>query len=113
MEANRLDKVSKLLQRDLGEILQREAQGQLRGKLVTVTEVRITSDLDIAKVFLSIFPSEFGETIVKEIQEHTAHYRNLLGQRVRHQLRVVPKLQFILDESMDKLERIDELLNDK
>lgn len=112
MESNRLDKVSKLLQRDLGEILQREAQSSLRGKLVTVTEVRITPDLDIAKVFLSIFPSQYGEVVVKEIQDKTAHYRNLLGQRIRHQLRVVPHLQFILDESMDKLERIDELLSE-
>ncbi len=110
MESTRVDKVSKLLQRDLGEILQREAQGSLRGKLVTVTEVRLTPNLEIAKVFLSIFPSEHGQVVVKEIQQHTAHYRNLLGQRIRHQLRIVPELQFILDESMDKLERIDELL---
>jgi len=110
MESTRLDKVSKLLQRDLGEILQREAQGTLRGKLISVTEVRLTPNLEIAKVFLSVFPSEHGATVVKEIQDNTAHFRNLLGQRIRHQLRIVPELQFILDESMDKLERIDELL---
>ncbi len=110
MESNRLDKVSKLLQRDLGEILQREAQGALRGKLITVTEVRLTPNLEIAKVFLSVFPSEHGVAVIKEVQENKAYFRNLLGQRIRHQLRLVPELQFILDESMDKLERIDELL---
>lgn len=111
MESTRLDKVSRLLQRDLGEILQREAQGALRGKLITVTEVRLTPNLEIAKVFLSVFPSQHGEVVTKEIQDNTAYYRNLLGQRIRHQLRIVPQLHFILDESMDKLERIDELLN--
>lgn len=112
MESTRLDKVQRLLQRDLGEILQREAQGALRGKLVTVTEVRLTPNLEIAKVFLSVFPSQHGQVVTKEIQENTAFYRNLLGQRIRHQLRIVPQLHFILDESMDKLERIDELLNE-
>ncbi len=111
MESNRLDKVSKLLQRDLGEMLQREAQGSLRGKLITVTEVRLTPNLEIAKVFLSIFPSQYGKGVVEETQKRTAHYRNLLGQRIRHQLRIVPELHFMLDESMDRLERIDELLN--
>lgn len=112
MQSTRLDKVSKLLQRDLGEILQREAQGSLRGKLVSVTEVRLTPNFEIAKVFVSVFPSAHGQVVTKEIQENTAYYRNLLGQRIRHQLRIVPHLQFILDESMDKLERIDELLKD-
>ena len=111
MESTRLDKVQRLLQRDLGEILQREAQGALRGKLITVTEVRLTPNLEIAKVFLSVFPSQHGEEVTKEVQVNTAFYRNLLGQRIRHQLRIVPQLHFILDESMDKLERIDELLN--
>lgn len=111
MESTRLDKVQRLLQRDLGEILQREAQGALRGKLITVTEVRLTPNLEIAKVFLSVFPSQHGAVVTKEVQTNTAFYRNLLGQRIRHQLRIVPQLQFILDESMDKLERIDELLN--
>ena len=112
MESTRVEKVSKLLQRDLGEILQREAQGSLRGKLVTVSEVRLTVNLEKAKVFLSIFPSQFGEAVVKEIQENKSHYRLLLGQRVRHQLRIVPDLDFILDESIDRLERIYELLKD-
>lgn len=110
MESTRLDKVSRLLQRDLGEIFQKEAQGALRGKLITVTEVRLTPNLEIAKVFLSVFPSEHGVSLTKEIQDNTAYFRNLLGQRIRHQLRIVPHLHFILDESIDKLERIDELL---
>ena len=112
MESTRVEKVAKLLQRDLGEILQREAQGSLRGKLITVSEVRLTVNLEKAKVFLSIFPSQYGEMVVKELQEHKSHYRNLLAQRIRHQLRIVPDLDFILDESIDRLERIDELLNE-
>lgn len=110
MESTRVEKVAKLLQRDLGEIFQREAQGTLRGKLITVSEVRITPNLENAKVFLSVFPSQFGVAVTKEIQDNTAYFRNLLGQRIRHQLRIVPHLHFVLDESIDKLERIDELL---
>ncbi len=111
MESTRVEKIARLLQRDLGEILQREAQGALRGKLITVSEVRITPNLEKAKVFISVFPPKFGEEVVKEIQDNVSYFRNLLGQRVRHQLRIVPELQFVLDISMDKLERIDELLN--
>lgn len=110
MESTRLEKVSRLLQRDLGVIFQKEAQGTLRGKLITVSEVRITPNLEKAKVFLSVFPSQYGEEVTKEIQTNTSYFRNLLGQKVRHQLRIVPQLHFILDESIDKLERIDELL---
>lgn len=110
MESTRVEKVAKLLQRDLGEILQREAQGSLRGKLITVSEVRLTVNLEKGKVFLSVFPSQFGEVVVKEIQENRSHYRNLLAQRVRHQLRIIPELDFILDESIDRLEHIDKLL---
>lgn len=111
MESTRVEKIARLLQRDLGEIFQREAQGALRGKLITVSEVRITPNLEKAKVFLSVFPTQYGDEVVKEVQANVSFFRNLLGKRVRHQLRIVPELQFVLDISMDKLERIDELLN--
>jgi len=80
------------------------------GILISVSEVRVSADLGIAKAYLSIFPSERGKEIIKAIIENTRAIRFELGQRVRLQLRKIPELQFYLDESLDYLENIDKLL---
>lgn len=110
MDSSRQEKISRLLQKDLGEILQREAQGRLRNMLLTVTRVRVSPDLGIAKVYLSVFPSKNAAQIVKEMDDTTGYYRNLLAQKVRHQLRVIPQLQFYVDDSHDYIDNIDKLL---
>lgn len=111
MDSGRQEKIARLLQKDIGEILQREAQGKLRNTLITVTKVRITPDLGIAKVYLSIFPSGKANEMVNEMDETSGYYRNLLAQKVRHQLRVIPELHFFVDDSHDYVENIDNLLN--
>lgn len=98
------------MQKDLGEILQRLDQNILKGKMISVTVVRVSPDLSLAKVYLSIFPSEGAQTFVDELRLHVKHIRNLLGQRVRNQLRIVPELAFFIDDSLDYVNRIDELL---
>ncbi len=80
------------------------------GKMITVTTVRITPDLGQARIFLSIFPSPGKEDFKKILQEHTGHIRHELGNRVRHQLRIIPELHFFLDDSLDYLDKIDRLL---
>lgn len=80
------------------------------GVLITVTEVRVTPDLSLARVFLSIFPADKQAELMPLVQTNAKNLRFELGNRVRHQLRVVPELEFRLDESLDKLEHIDELL---
>lgn len=80
------------------------------GVLITVTEVRVTPDLSLARVFLSIFPADKQAELMPLVQANAKNLRFELGNRVRHQLRVVPELEFRLDESLDKLEHIDELL---
>jgi ribosome-binding factor A len=81
------------------------------GVMITVTNVRITPDLSIAKVYLSIFPGEKSESTLALIKGHTKTIRYELGVKVRHQLRLVPELVFYLDDTLDYIENIDRLLN--
>lgn len=81
-----------------------------RGLMVTVSGVKVSSDLSIATVYLSVFPSEKGAETVKNINDNVKDIRFDLGQRVRHQLRIIPELRFFLDETIEYMEHIDELL---
>lgn len=109
MENKRLQKIGRLLQKELGEIFLLQTKA-MQGVLISVSEVRVSADLSIAKAYLSIFPSEKGPEIIKAVTENTKAIRFDLGQRVRLQLRKIPELQFFLDESIDYLENIDKLL---
>ena len=80
--------------------------------MVTVTTVRISPDLEQAKVYVSIFPSEGVEEALAAIEAQSREIRYQLGLRVRHQLRVVPELRFLLDDSLDYIEHIDSLLRE-
>ena len=111
MASTRQNKVSRLLQKELGDIFQREGKRIFSGKMITVTNVRITSDLGQARIFLSIFPSLEKTDFEKNMQDHSGHIRHELGNRIRHQLRAVPELHFFLDDSLDYLDNIDKLLN--
>ncbi|GHV51448.1 ribosome-binding factor A [Bacteroidia bacterium] len=110
MESVRLSKIERLLQKELGEIFQRQTQAT-HGTIVSVTTVRVSPDLSVAKAYLSIFPSEKGEEILKGIRSNTRTVRYELGQRVRLQLRKIPELSFFIDDSLDYLDKIDKLLN--
>ncbi len=82
----------------------------MHGVMVSVTKVRISPDLSICTAYLSVFPSEKGEEILKNITANEKTIRYDLGKKVRNQLRIIPELRFFLDDSLDYLERIDELL---
>ncbi len=112
MASTRQNKVSRLLQKELGDIFQREGKGIFQGKMVTVTNLRITSDLGQARIFLSIFPALDKVEFENIIQSHSGHIRHELGNRIRHQLRSVPELNFFLDDSLDYIDNIDKLLKD-
>ena len=109
METTILEKIARLLQKELGELFLLYAR-QLQGVLITVTEVRVTTDLSLGRVFLSVFPTNKSAEVMLQVQSDTKSIRFELGKRVRHQLRIVPELSFYLDESMEKLEHIDQLL---
>lgn len=111
MESKRQQKVSKLLVKELGTIIQRQLEGISNGVMITVTKVNVTPDLSIARVYLSIFGATDGNLFLKDVvRPQTKEIRFLLGQNIRHQVRIIPTLDFFLDDSLDYIERIDELL---
>ena len=110
MESTRQKKIGKLLQRDISEMFQREARDHTKGAMVSVTVVRVTTDLSIAKVYLSIFPTGKKEEVFEHITENASQLRYFLGQRVGKQLRVIPELHFFIDDSLDYIDNIDRLL---
>jgi len=110
MESTRLSKVSRLLQKELGEYFQRQSRADFEGAMITVTIVRVTPDLGIAKVYLSLFPPEMREKVIGIIRERAKSIRHDLWQRIRHQIRVIPELQFFVDDSLDYIDKIDNLL---
>lgn len=110
MDNKRLQKIGRLLQKELGDIFLKQTKS-MPGTLISVSAVRVSPDLGIAKAYLSIFPSEKGEEILKAIQTNTKAIRYDLGQRVHLQLRKIPELSFYIDDSLDYIENIDNLLN--
>jgi ribosome-binding factor A len=110
MDTTRQKKIGKLLQRDISEMFLREARDVTMGAMVSVTVVRVSSDLSVAKVYLSIFPSGKADEIYKTITDSTSRLRYMLGTRVGKQLRIIPELHFYLDDSLDYLDNIDRLL---
>jgi ribosome-binding factor A len=109
METTRQNKISRLIQKELSEIFLLQTKA-MNGVLVSVSAVRISPDMSIARVYLSVFPSERGKELVANINQNMKSIRFELGNRVRHQLRIIPELKFFLDDSLDYVERIDELL---
>ena len=103
-------KVSRELQRDLSEIIRSKGMAVWGGAMVTVSEVRISPDLSIAKVFVSIFPSEKQASVMPLLEEKKKEIRGELGRKVASQLRIVPDLDFYLDTTLDYAEHIEELL---
>jgi ribosome-binding factor A len=109
METTRQQKISRMLQKELGEIFLLYAR-EIHGTLITVTSVRISPDLGIARTHLSIFPSNKAAEVLVKVNADTKSIRYDLGKRVRYQLRIVPELFFHVDDSLDYLENIDNLL---
>ena len=109
METTRQNKIARLIQKELSEIFLLQTKS-MPGVLVSVSIVRISPDMSYARAYLSVFPSERGEEIVKNINDNMKSIRYELGNRVRHQLRIIPELKFFVDDSLDYAEKIDELL---
>lgn len=109
METTRQNKIARLIQKELSEIFLLQTKS-MPGVLVSVSIVRISPDMSYARVYLSVFPSERSEKIVKNINANMKSIRFELGNRVRHQLRIIPELKFFVDDSLDYAEKIDELL---
>ena len=109
-ETTRQQKVARQIQKDLAEIIRARGMAAYDGALLTVSGVKITPDLALAKVYVSIFPSAKAEAVMERLGEETSRLRGELGRRAAKQLRIVPELAFYLDDSLDYVEHIDELL---
>ncbi|SHI35565.1 30S ribosome-binding factor RbfA [Flavobacterium terrae] len=114
METNRQKKIGSVLQKDLVDILQGEVRKNgITNLVISVSKVGVTTDLSIAKVFLSIFPQDKAEEILEAIKSNTPLIKHDLAQRVKQQLRKVPNLIFYIDDSLDYIEKIDNALSGK
>jgi ribosome-binding factor A len=109
--STRQNKISRLVQREMADILLKLNKSHYTGKLISVTTVRVTKDLGIARFYLSIFPSEFGEEILKFLRVNSKQLRGELGRKVGKSLRVIPNLEFYIDDSLDYIDKIDKLLD--
>ena len=112
MESTRQKKISRQLQKDLSEIFQLEGRTLFSTTFVSVTVVRISADLSVARAYLSVFGVENKDELLVEINQMSYHIRKKLAARVRNQMRKVPDLKFFLDDSVDYAQNIESLLND-
>lgn len=111
METTRQKKVAKLILQQLSEIFQREMRGIIPNVLVTITGVRVTPDLGIAKVYLSFLPNKGASVHIETIKDNGKNIRHELGNRMRHDVRIIPNLQFFIDDTKEEAEKIDKLLS--
>ncbi len=109
-ESTRQLKVAKEIQKDMAEIIRSKGMAAFNGALVSVSGVKISPDLSVAKIYVSIFPSEKAEGVMGLLQENCRGLRGELGMKVGKQLRIVPEISFYLDSSLDYVEHIEELL---
>ncbi|AUS05130.1 30S ribosome-binding factor RbfA [Tamlana sp. s12] len=110
-ESQRQKKIGTVLQTDLADVLQKAAtQGGMRGVLISVSKVKVTVDLSVAKVYLSIFPNDKAKTLLEGIKSNTPLIRHELAQRTRNQLRRMPHLEFFIDDSLEYIDKIEKSL---
>lgn len=110
-ETQRQKKIAGVIQKDLADILQRSATDSgLKGTLISVSKVSVTTDLSIAKVYVSIFPNKEGKALLEGIKANQVMIRHELAHRTKHQLRRVPELNFYLDDSLEYIDKIEQSL---
>ena len=112
MSSTRQQKISSLLQRELADYFQKNGSRLSGGKMVSVTVVRITPDLGLARVYLSLFPGTGHEESMKNISDHSSQVRAEMGNRLKNNLKHIPEFAFYLDDSLDYIDNIENLLND-
>ena len=112
MQSTRQNKICRLIQQDMGDIFLREMKGVLGPSLITVTNVNITPDLSIARIYISVMVIGQGtpDSILALIRENTSDLRRRLGLREGKQLRIIPQLEFFLDDTLDYIDNINRLL---
>ncbi len=112
MESIRQRKVSRQLLKDLSDIFQLNGRDLVGTSLISVTVIRVSADLSIARVYVSIFGSDDKTTVIDKMNQRSALIRKKLGERIRNQMRKVPELKFFIDDSVDYSQAIEQLLKD-
>jgi ribosome-binding factor A len=111
MESKRQQKFAGVIQEDLAAIFQREGINYLPNTLITITKVRVTPDLAIARVFLSFFNNANAQLALQTIKSHGNEIRYKLGARIKDQVRVIPQLEFFIDDTSEYVERMDKIFD--
>jgi ribosome-binding factor A len=111
MDSKRQQKFARLIQKDLGEIFQKDIKSLFGGAFITVTTVKVTPDLSVAKVYLSFLLAQNKEQLLDDIKEKNKSIRQALANKIRHQARVIPELHFYLDDSIEYASKMDELFS--
>ncbi|GAA4903126.1 30S ribosome-binding factor RbfA [Mucilaginibacter defluvii] len=111
MESKRQQKFAGVIQQDLAAIFQREGAAYLPDTLVTITKVRVTPDLAIARVFLSFFNNNNTQQALQLVKSHASEIRYKLGARIKDQVRIIPQLEFFVDDTNEYVERMDKLFD--
>ena len=111
MESKRQQKFAGVIQKDLAEIFQREGMNYLPGTMVTVTKVRVSPDLALARVYLSFFNTPNKDLAINTIKSHAGEIRYKLGSRIKDQARIVPQLDFFVDDTSEYVERMDKIFD--
>ena len=112
MDSMRQQKYGRLIQKEIGEIFQRNGYNFFGKAFVTVTGAHISPDLSVAKIYVSIFHAKESQKVLDMIEKHNKEIRKQLGAKIRHQARIIPELKFFLDDSLDYVEKIEKLLKD-
>ena len=109
-ESTRQLKVAKEIQKEMAEIIRSKGMAAFGGALVSVSGVKVSPDLSVAKIYISVFPSDKAEGVMEALQENNKALRGELGAKVGKQLRIVPEITFYIDGSLDYVEHIESLL---
>lgn len=109
-ESTRQQKYGKLLQKELSEIFQRDKRGILENAFITLADVRVSADLSIAKIYISMLLTKNKEHVLEKIKLRKKEIRKELGERIGKQVRIIPELLFYIDEVEEKAQRMDDLI---
>lgn len=110
MDTTRQNKIDRLIQKDLGEIFRINSRSLFDGAMITVTRVNVTKDLSLARVYLSLFATKDKHALITKIKALSKEIKKELAIKIKNQVRVIPELEYILDDSLDYIENIDKLL---
>src|SRR5471030_1731668 len=111
MESKRQQKFAGVIQEDLAAIFQRESINYLPNTMVTITKIRVTPDLAIARIFLSFFNNNNAQLALQTIKLHASEIRYKLGARIKDQVRIIPQLEFFIDDTSEYVDRMDKIFD--